>query len=109
MSETLVIVMEKASMDVPGGGIRGLAARVKLTVALGSVQVTPEQGFGCRKPLHEPRPRAVINRANKKRDLGPRFIEHPSFGDMQYPMDDQPRVDRIIYVAAGDVWPLLTR
>jgi len=74
VSETLVIVKEKASMDVPGGGVSGLAARVKLAVALGSVQVTPEQRFGGWKPLHEPRPRAVVNRASNKRELRLHFI-----------------------------------
>jgi len=88
VSETLVIVREKASMDVPGGGVRGFAERVRLTVALGSTQVLPEQGFGCRKPLHEPSPRAAVKRANNMRELGLRFIEHSSFGDRRFPMDD---------------------
>ena len=88
VSEIPVIVREKASTDVPGGGVRGFAERVRLTVALGSTQVLPEQGFGCRNPVHEPSPRAAAKKANNKRELRLPFIEHLSFGDRPFPMDD---------------------
>jgi hypothetical protein len=73
VSEIPVIAREKASTDVPGGGVRGFAERVRLTVALGRTQV-PEQGFGCRGPLHEPSPRAAVERTNNERELGLPFI-----------------------------------
>jgi hypothetical protein len=43
---TPVIVTEKASMDVAGGGVRGFAASESATLAVGLGHAVPKQLFG---------------------------------------------------------------
>ena len=76
VSETPVTVIEKARIDVFGGGTSGFAASVKLTVAFSGVQLDVQPlPFGT--PLQELSTNATAKREDRRK-RGLRFIRHPT-------------------------------
>ena len=76
VSVTPLTVTAKERMEVPGGGVNGTAARVKLTVALPlPPPVPPPAVLG---PLQAARDKAASKRTGKTERALLRFMWHPT-------------------------------
>jgi hypothetical protein len=69
-------VKAKERTEVPGGGVKGTAARVRLTVALPPLPQLEVHGLGA--PLQAVRDKATSKRTNKAENDLLRFIWHPT-------------------------------